>query len=416
MKNAWISATFYSLWRWSQFAAGPTGAAALLSLTTLAANVIIFRLMPEVEAGYFALLTALAQTLALLTGLGQGNLTRRLYTLHALGHFDWPRDLGVTILLVGPLAGAASLIANRLYTLSLNATLFVFTVTLALITVTSLSQMLGSQRQYLAGSIVLRLPYNLLFLALLPFPLLPADRRLTYVAASLLACYAFTIGCGLFSLYRGAGWGAARITLRDRAQGAAFVISGLAYQLPEEGLFSLAGTLLAAPELAAVAALTLLLRPFGLLFDSLNQILLTELARRPRLRYWQMLAALAGLTLAASLGALALAPATAHLLYNGRYDSFQYLTPLLVAGSALQLAEVLGRAHINARATRRRLNLFILTHTGIALAGAALTLGLISQWGVIGLAAGTAIIYAVRNLASYSFSLQLNRETSLPTH
>jgi O-antigen/teichoic acid export membrane protein len=199
------------------------------------------------------------------------------------------------------------------------------------------------------------------------------------------------------------------------------MISGLAYQLPEEGLFSLAGTLLAAPELAAVAAFTLFLRPFGMLFDSFNQILLTELARHPRIRYWTMLAALAGLTVGVSLMALLLVPLAAHLLYNGRYDSYQYLVPLLIFSASLQLFEVLGRAFVNARAPLPRVNLFIAIHTGLALAGAAFTLLLVKNMGIIGLALGTALIYVLRNLVSYAFSWQLNRQTRpeavvLPTH
>ncbi len=421
MTKTWISAVIQRLWRWAKFAGGPTGATALLSVTTLAANVIIFRLMAEDQAGRFALLTALAQTLALLTGLGQGNLLRRLYSLHPIGHFNWPRDLAQTAFIVGLLAAGATVVATYIYRFSLTAALFVFGVTFSLIIITVLSQILGSQRRYIIGSVLLRLPYNLLFLALLPFPFIPPDRQLVYLGISLLGCNTLTVIIGLLSLWRNVPPGAAHVTNQNRAQGVAFMVSGLSYQLPEEGLFSLAGTLLAAPELAAIAAITLLMRPFGMLFDSLNQILLTELARRPQLRYWPMAAALAGLTLAAGLVAVLLGPFAVHLLYNGRYDSFQYIIPLLVLSPALQLAEVLGRAHVNARAPLRQVNFFVLVHTALALAGAVLTFELIRQWGVVGLVAGTALIYIARNLISYSFSLRLNYQTtqgaaSLPTH
>lgn len=412
---------FQRLWRWAKFASGPTGATALLSLTTLAANVLIFRLLAQQQAGRFALLTALAQTLALLTGLGQGNLTRRMYSLQPLGHFNWPRDLAQTTLIVVPLAALASLVCNAVYGLSLNGLVFVFANIVTLILVTNLSQMLGSQRQYIAGSVLLRLPYNLLFLTLLPFAFIPAESQLNYLGVALVGCNLVTVGVGLFCLWRTTRPGSIAITTRDRVQGIAFMISGLAYQIPEEGLFSLAGTILAAPQLAAVAAFTLFLRPFGMLFDSLNQILLTELARRSQLRYRSMLAALAGLTAIAGVGALVGVPLAAHIFYNGRYDSYQYLSPILILGAALQLLEVLGRAHINARAPLRRVNLFVGVHTLVALGGAAFTLVLVKEWGVVGLALGTMGIYIVRNLVSYAFSWQLNRESlegaaPLPAH
>lgn len=410
-----VSNLMQRLWRWAKFASGPTGATALLSVTTLGANVLIFRLLPQAAAGQFALLTALAQTLALLTGLGQSNLIRRMYSLQPLGHFNWPRDFLQTALLILPLTILASLICNYLYSFSLRASAFLFFNTLTLILVTTLSQMLGSQRQYIVGSVLLRLPYNLLFLALLPFAFVPAASQLAYLAIALLACNLITIGLGAFALWRTTRPGSVAITTHDRVQGVAFMVSGLAYQLPEEGLFSLAGILLAAPELAAVAAFTLFLRPFGMLFDSLNQILLTELARRPRFQYWTMFAALAGLTVCAGLGTVLLVPFAAHLLYNGRYDSYQYLVPLLVLSAALQLFEVLGRAFINARAPLRRVNLFIAIHTVLALVGAAITLLLVKNLGVIGLALGTVTIYIVRNLVSYTLSWQLARQLAAQT-
>lgn len=399
------------LWRWARFASGPTGATALLSVTTLAANVLIFRLLPPEQAGRFALLTALAQTLALLTGLGQGNLIRRMYSLKPLGYFNWPRDLLQTSMLVAPLVGLATLICYFIYTLSPLAASFVLFVTLTLILVNNLSQMLGSQRHYIAGSVLLRLPYNLLFLALLPFAYIPTASQLAYLALALIACNGITVGIGLFTLWQKTQPGLVSITTRDRIQGLAFMVSGLAYQLPEEGLFSLAGTLLPTPELAPVAAFTLFLRPFGMLFDSLNQILLTELARRPRFQFWTMWAALMGLTVCVGLGAAFLVPVAAHILYNSRYDSTQYLIPLLTLSASLQLCEVLGRAFINARAPLRRVNFFITVHTVLALGGAAFTLLLVKNLGVIGLALGAVTIYILRNLVSYSLAWQLNRQT-----
>jgi O-antigen/teichoic acid export membrane protein len=400
---------FQTFWRWAQFASGPTLISVFQSVLTLTGSIVVFRILLPSQVGQYALFLAIIQTLALLAGLGQHTLVRRLYALAPLGHFNWPKDLLQSIALFLPATGLACLILQPIYQFSIGVTLFILITTAGLITNTHLSHILSSQRHYRASTLFLRLPNNLVFASLLAIPWIADSDRLTYVCLSYLVCTVFTAGLAWLSLRWLARPGPVQISLTQRRQGVAFVVSGLAYQFPEEGLFSLAGLFLKADVLAAVGALVVFTRPFGVLYDALNQILLTELARRANFKYQQMTLALWALSGGLALGLILVVPTVSHVLYNGRYDFYNYLVPFLIGGYALQLAEVLARSHVNARASTLVLNRFIFIHTIIVIIGAVATIGMMIRFGALGFALGIVALYLVRTFASYYLSWQLKQ-------
>jgi hypothetical protein len=401
-----------ALWRWIKFAGGTTVVTLFMSAGSLASNILVFRLLPATAAGQFALLIALAHTLSFIAGLGQPNLIRRLYSLQPLGHYDWRRDLLWTLLLVVPVTAAGSLAASLLYGWTAGQAGFVFVAGVSLIAIMTLSSMLASQQQYVWSNALPRLPYNLLLVALVPIAAISEPNRLAYVLFSQTAILLASVTLGLLLLRRLMPPGAAHILLPQRRYGLVFLTSSVAYQLPEEGLIALAGMFVPPGQLAAVAALVLFLRLFGMSYDILSHILVTELARRDRIRYRQMLVSLLALAAGMSVGALVLVPVVSSWMYGGRYDAYHSLVPWLVVSAALQLVEVLPRSHIFARAPDRVMSRYVAIHALIALLGAAVTVAMIIRLGILGLAIGNAGLYLARNLASYCFSIQ-NRHRSL---
>lgn len=396
-----------SLRGWVQLASGPAAATVIMTAVALAANVLIFRVVPPAQAGQFALLVAISQILSVLAGLGQPTLIRRNYARQPLGHFDWRQDLQKTFYLVTPLAFGASGLVAYLYQFDVNYWLIILTATLGYVGINTCSQILASQRHYISSNVILRLPNTLLLLigALISF-VGEAD-RLPYLLAGYLCLIGLTVFISLWLLARKVTRGPLYISWSERKQGLAFVISNLSYQWPEEGLLSLAGLFVSTSQIAAMSALALFLRPFGTMYDVLNHILLTELARRENTRHKQMWWALATLTVTMVVGAIALTPLASHWLYAGRYDAFHYLVPLLAAGSALQLIEVLPRSHVIARSSNQAVNRFIALGTLNIAVGTAVTLIFILKWEVAGLALGIILVYSVRVLISILFSRRL---------
>jgi O-antigen/teichoic acid export membrane protein len=401
-----------TLWRWIKFAGGTTIVTVIMSAGSLASNVLVYRLLPAEQAGQFALLIALSQSLALVAGLGQHNLIRRIYSLRPLGTFDWPRDLLQTLLLVAPVAALGSFVAGLVYRLDFWRAGFVFVASLSFIASWAIGSMLASQQKYVWSNALLRLPYNLLLVVLVPIAAIPDSNRLAYIVLSQAAVMLLSIILGLLLLRRLVPPGDARIPLPDRRHGLVFLTSSVAYQLPEEALIAIAGAFMPPEQLAAVAALVLFLRLFGMSYDILSHILVTELARRERIRYRQMLVALLALGGMMSAGALLLLPFLSSWLYGGRYDAYHFLIPWLVLSAALQLMEVLPRSHILGRAPDAMMRRYVAIHALIVVLGAAVTVGMIFRWGLLGLAMGTAGLYLARNAASYYFSIQ-NRRRSL---
>jgi O-antigen/teichoic acid export membrane protein len=390
--------------RWVQFASNAAVATVLMTMAALAANVLVFRVIPPVQAGQFALLVAISQILSLLAGMGQPILIRRHYAREPLGHFNWLHDLSRTFIIVAPVALAASAVAVYLYKFEFSYGLVIFCAVLSYASINVCSHILASQRHYVSSNVVLRLPNLLLLLVGLLIVLLPEPERFSYLLIGYVSLMTLTVLTALLILRQQVPRGAAHITWGERKQGAAFVVSNLSYQLPEEGLLSLAGLLVSSGQIAAVSALSLFLRPFGTIYDILNHILLTELARREQIHYRQMAWTLLALTAVMAIGAVVLLPFVSSWLYAGRYDAFHYLIPLLVGSVALQLVEVLPRTHIMARGNNQTVNRFItFTTTGTVL-GAGITLLFILQFGITGLALGTMLLYCIRVAISAVFS------------
>lgn len=395
------------LQRWVQLASKPAIATFVMSAVSLAANVLVFRVVPPAQAGQFVLLVAISQFLSLLSELGQPHLIRRRYIQQQLGYFDWPHDLAGTVFIIAPLALVSSSVAAYAYNFEASYTIVIFFIILSHATVNTCSHILASQQHYLSSNIILRIPNNLLLAVGLLLLCLPEPERFSYLLVAYPGLSLTTMCLSIVIVHRQVRRGTGRIQWAERKQGLAFVISNLSYQLPEEGLLSLAGLFVNTGQIAAVAALSLFLRPFGTLCDILNHILLTELARHEHIRYKQMLWALFALTGFMTLGAVTLFPFTSHWLYAGRYDIFHYLIPLLAVGAALQLIEVLPRSHVIACSNNQTVNRFVAFSTVGALLVTGLALGLILQMGVVGLALGIGGLYGLRAVISFLFSKRL---------
>lgn len=402
-----------SLRGWMQLASGPAMATVLMTTISLAANVLIFRVVPPVQAGQFALLLAISQILSLLASLGQSTVIRRHYGRQPLGHYDWAFDLKRSLLIISPLALVFSGLTAYFYKFEIGHALVMFCVSIGLAVIIMCSQILASQQHYVSSNVILRLPNTLLLLIGLCILLLPEAERFAYLIVGYVSLIVITVVTAIWLVNRQVTRGLAHILWEERKQGIAFVISNLSYQWPEEGLLSLAGLFISTGQIAAVSALSLFLRPFGTGYDILNHILLTELARREQIRYKQMWWALFALTVTMLIGAIVLVPFTSSWLYAGQYDSFHYLIPLLVGGAALQLIEVLPRSHVIARSSNQVVNRFIMFGTANIVLGTVATLAFILNWEAAGLVLGIFLINSIRVIISISFSRALLTKSAL---
>src|SRR5438874_4139623 len=136
-------------------AAGSVAASAFTTLCSVAATVLILRVLSGEEAGKFAFLVELLYSVGLLGSLGQFALQARLYHQAPSGHFDWVRDawstIGITVpfIVVSVLAIAIpyQLTVFQITFLCLGAELFVLT--------NCFSAVLGQQQHYAWSSALL---------------------------------------------------------------------------------------------------------------------------------------------------------------------------------------------------------------------------------------------------------------------
>jgi hypothetical protein len=390
-------------------AAGSVAASAFTTLCSVAATILILRVLSRGEAGRFAFLVELLYSVGLLGSLGQSVLQARLYHQAPAGHFDWRRDAWSTIWITTPfiivsvlaIAIPYELTVFQMAFLCLGAELFVLT--------SCFSAVLGQQQHYAWSSALLRMGNGLL---IFPAVLMLANqslRRLDFILVSLLVFLGATTLLGGVLLARRLERGQARINIRQRISGLIFLASVLALLVPQRGLIVVAGAMLSAENVAALAALASILRVFDLIGEPAGRVFSTEMARHPRAISRGLLVApwlLAGLISAVLLVAL---PPAAHYFYAGRYDAALPLLDGLVVAGALRFAEIVPRGFLSYLAPTRLLNRFAAVQCAGAVAGLALMVKWTADYGLHGTVWAGALIAATRVGVSYLFLAKVQR-------
>src|SRR5438105_6224880 len=95
--------------RGGMLAAGSIAASAFTTLCSLAATLLILRVLPSKEAGTFAFLLELLYRVGLIGSLGQSVLQARIYQQSGAAMFDWVWDARSTIWTTVPVVVAGVL-------------------------------------------------------------------------------------------------------------------------------------------------------------------------------------------------------------------------------------------------------------------------------------------------------------------
>lgn len=392
-----------SLWDWLKLIGTPVLVTGGIASLTYIANILIFRFLPPADAGLYAILLAASQTIALVAGLGQPSLLTRLYITAPLHHYDWLRDLVSTLGLLAPIILVSTFIVRHIYRLS-----FVYSVILSLLALGSLTAAFGSkifhsQRHYTIGSLLLRLQNGLAILAIPLLPLFPASARLTFA----LVAQTLVVGVGVVIefvlLLKMVPRGSAQIHLQERLQGLAFLAINFSAMFPTDGLLAVSGALITREHFASFAALFALFRPFLLVYNILNQVFLTELARRQAINYWRLIAGLWAGAGVLCVGSLIVLKPLAFLIYADQYTNSIFLIYWLALAMGLYMIEVLPRSNVIARCSTKVVNRFIGAQVLATLVGSGLSIYLIDIHGTLGIAQGMIVLFGLRSLVSYGF-------------
>jgi hypothetical protein len=390
-------------------AAGSVAASAFTTLCSVAATILILRVLSREEAGKFAFLVELLYSVGLLGSLGQFALQARLYHQAPAGYFDWKRDAWSTIWITAPFVVVAVLAIAIPYELTvfqmtflcLGAELFVLT--------NCFSAVLGQQQHYAWSSALLRMGNGLLIFPALLMLANQSLRRLDFILVSLLVFLGVAALVGGILLARRLERGQGRITIWQRVSGLIFLASILALLVPQRGLIVVAGAMLSPEKVAALAALASILRVFDLVGEPAGRVFSTEMARHPRVISRGLLMApwlLAGLISAVLLVAL---PPVAHYFYAGRYDAALGLVNWLVVAGALRFVEIVPRGFLAYLAPARSFKWYTAVQCGCAVAGLVLMVKWTADYGLNGTVWAGALIAAARVGISYLFFAMVQR-------
>jgi hypothetical protein len=396
--------------RGGMLAAGAIAASAFTTLCSLAATLLILRVLPREEAGRFAFLVELLYSVGLLCSLGQPVLQARIYQQTGAEQFDWLRDARSTLCATTPVVVAGVLAIAIPYRLTAFECVFLIVGAELFILTNCFSAVLGQQRHYAWSSALLRLGNGLLLLSAGLMLGNPSLRRLDFILVSLLVFLGVATLLGALLLVRRLTRGQLHLSLRQRISGLIFVATLLAIVVPQRGMIVVAGAMLNAGTVAALAAMATILRVFDLVGDSAGRVFSTEMARSSRRINAGLFAApwfLAGLLAITIFIAL---PPIAHRFYGGRYDVILPLLPWLIAAAALRFIEIVPRGLLAYLGSTRLLNRFAAVQCIAAIGGVALMVGWTWSYDMKGLVWAAALIAAARLLISYLFIIPLCRD------
>ncbi len=375
----------------------------------MAATILILRFLPRPEAGRFAFLVELLYSVGLLGSLGQFVLQARLYHQAPSGHFDWLQDTWSTLWITTPFIVAGVLALAIPYELTTFQIIFLSLGAEAFVLINCFSAVLGQQQHYAWSSALLRMGNGMLIFPALLLLTNPSLRQLNFILVSLLVFLGTTALLGGLLLARRLARGRNQINIRQRVSGLIFLASILALLVPQRGLIVVAGAMLSAEKVAALAAFASILRVFDLVGEPAGRVFSTEMARHPRAISSGLLFApwlLAGLLSAALLVGL---PPVAHYFYAGRYDAALGLLNWLVVAGALRFVEIVPRGFLAYLAPARSFNFYAGVQCACAVTGLALMIKWTAYSGLYGTVAAGVLIAAVRVVISYLFLFRVQR-------
>jgi hypothetical protein len=191
--------------------------------------------------------------------------------------------------------------------------------------------------------------------------------------------------------------------LLERRETIGLAVLTFAHLLLDPGLLVIAGYRLAPAELAGFGAYFTLFGPFLLVWSILLQTVGVEYGRNPSFPTRRILLAVwLALPLIVALSTVLL-PVLASFLYKGKYDAFSGIAwPVSLMG-ALLLTEAAPRGIIAVLSPARVLRLYTTAQAILAVAMAALSVWMVNELAVPGIAWAGVIMLLGRNLVAYAF-------------
>ena len=393
--------------RWSKLLGPPAAVTAGLSAITLGAIALLFRQLPEADAGTLALLLAYVEILSLVGLLGQNTVITRRYSRLDPQGFSWKDDLRTSAWMAVPIVLAGVLVAGILYDLDMTALAYIGFSSAVLVPTFVMIWMLNSHGRYVWSSVLLRLPNTLLAI---PALLLLADPSIIQLDAILGLHVIAILGAAVLSFWlvrTTIRSGPVRISSAERRQGLYFLANQASLLMSFQGLIAVAGSLLSPARLAVYAAVAILFRTFKLMTNIMSMVIPPELIREEHPPYKRMFIGLLLIAAAGGLFTLLFGPLIIHTLYGGKYDDGKFLIFWMALSGMLLIMEVLPRSHIFGKLEWAKLRTFILVQTTVMVIVFLAAITLIVRYELLGVALATTLALLVRNLFENGYFAKL---------
>jgi len=377
----------------------------IASVATFIAGVFILRLLDPASAGKFSLITSAAGMVGLLGLFGQHSMINRVYARNQIAYY-WQRDLAVTILFGSVIITLATALTAKVFSFTWAETAYVAATALLTVFIYAGSFMLNSQRHYVWSTLLLRFP-NALFI--IPVALALTGLMKADVTSFLISQVIIGLACsmiGLAGLYLNMPAGTISISIKERKEAIGLFLLFATHLLIDPGMIVMAGSFVAADQLAAFAGLMNLLRPFLLIWSIFLQTLGVEFGRNHQFPKSRLLLGTWALALALFFVTWAAMPALMDFLYSSKYNLIIPAgLPISLVG-ALLITETVPRSFIAGAANDRDLRRYVQDQILSALICTAAGIALINRLGIFGAAWAGFLLMLVRNWVAYAYLLR----------
>jgi hypothetical protein len=398
-----------SLRRWIGLAGAPGLLAAATSVLTLVGLSLAYRQLPTSQAGSLAILLSLSDIFGLFALLGGWTVTTRLYAPAGTARYNWPADLRAAALYAAPVVSGLTIGAAVLYGLPASSALYLWTVTLLATVLAASAAMLNARREHTWAAVALRAPNATFVLVGLFYLAVPHRAELSTALVVHLGATALTLAASVVRLNRVLAIGTERITNRQRWEGTAFLLSAMSDQGPEQGLTALAGWILPLDQVAAFAALSVLIRPFRLLRHVLATILSPDVIQHRRASYRRLLVGVWLLALGLGAAVVLTVPAIASWFYGSRYQEGLAWIPYMALAGVVHLGGMVPRIDLTSRAPMGMVSRFAVTYASAMAVALALSAGGLRMAGASFLGPAVALLPIAEALISGAFWLAFRR-------
>ncbi|HLF34022.1 MAG TPA: hypothetical protein VI583_07285 [Cyclobacteriaceae bacterium] len=382
-----------------------TSVSSFLSLLSAIGTILLVRSLTLSDYGRYSIILAYIQFAGPLGTLGQSKLLRTIYSIQGGIGQNWYADMSMGLLINFPVYILSLVI---LPFIGIDSPFLIFLAGVLMISFGILHYITGildSNKNFINGSILIRLPFVLMNIPAL-IMLLSHKYAIIQLLIFLLVFEIIAIIIGISIIFKTPKVDIKRQIKPSRLKAISYSIQLFLHLLPNQGMIILSARLFDAHTVGIYSALWTLFRPFWILHDSTTRISSVEFAHKDKKQVGGIFHRYNLIFLIIGICSLVLYPIITDLVYGNKFAGFHSLLYWMILVNTLLLFDSLPNAYLSMRLFAIRIFGFTSCLIIGGFAGVGISIFSYENLGLSAIVFGTLTIILSRVLTVYYFSIR----------